>query len=263
MYLNAHRPDYHIQVVEIDALMHCVAQRLFGLASRGLDDSEKERKVWRPSNARLASPKSRALDGGARSSSAMPAGPAVVLGGRLIVPCFPMHAPSNVFSTCGGIGGQTHCSLFPHACSIQCLLVRPFPPSPPFPHSPPFPQWRSLFFRHACRSCGGKGEFIARHAKLPPVSTPPNAPSAKRKLLGACTPGKKLLVSNPHAERNMWFLLCLQCTRLPRVQLRLAQLDAHVDIFGLTGSKLKCPGWEDEGKKKRKKKGTRGGGGAG
>ncbi|CAI5962418.1 unnamed protein product [Closterium sp. NIES-65] len=126
-----------------------------------------------------------------------------------------------------------------------------------------FRPWRSLFFRHACRSCGGKGEFIARHAKLPPVSTPPNAPSAKRKLLGACTPGKKLLVSNPHAERNMWFLLCLQCTRLPRVQLRLAQLDAHVDIFGLTGSKLKCPGWEDEGKKKRKKKGTRGGGGAG
>ncbi|CAI5526757.1 unnamed protein product [Closterium sp. Naga37s-1] len=69
MYLNAHRPDYHIQasrvdrVVEIDALMHLVAQRLFGLASRGLDDSEKERKVWRPSNPRLASPKSRALDG--------------------------------------------------------------------------------------------------------------------------------------------------------------------------------------------------------
>ncbi|CAI5982998.1 unnamed protein product [Closterium sp. NIES-65] len=191
---------------------------------------------------------------GARSSSAMPAGPAVVLGGRLIWrSLFFRHA----CRTCGGIGGQTHCSLFPHACSIQCLLVRPFPPSPPFP------QWRSLFFRHACRSCGGKGEFIARHAKLPPVSTPPNAPSAKRKLLGACTPGEKLLVSNPHAERNMWFLLCLQCTRLPRVQLRLAQLDAHVDIFGLTGSKLKCPGWEDEGKKKRKKKGTRGGGGAG
>ncbi|CAI5942573.1 unnamed protein product [Closterium sp. NIES-64] len=123
---------------------------------RGLDDSEKERKVWRPSNARLASPKSRALDGseerkgrpdasmassgvgheecdlnGGRNVrgggergrcewggvalallppclqdlralallSAMPAGPAVVLGGRLIVPCSPMHAPSNVFSS--------------------------------------------------------------------------------------------------------------------------------------------------------------------
>ncbi|CAI5463602.1 unnamed protein product [Closterium sp. Yama58-4] len=33
-----------------------------------------------------------------------------------------------------------------------------------------FRPWRSLFFRHACRSCGGKGEFIARHAK-PPLHT--------------------------------------------------------------------------------------------
>ncbi|CAI7753109.1 unnamed protein product [Closterium sp. NIES-53] len=72
--------------------------------------------------------------------------------------------------------GQTELSSFRPPGTPNCFLPPHLPnadfsvlPSPRLHLSfPPFPQWRSLFFRHACRSCGGKGEFIARHAKLPP-----------------------------------------------------------------------------------------------
>ncbi|GJP81726.1 hypothetical protein CLOP_g11863 [Closterium sp. NIES-67] len=143
-----------------------------------------------------------------------------------------------------------------------------------------FRPWRSLFFRHACRCCGAHGEFIVRHAKPPPpgpASSDPATPSvsaskhsdsahhhptaaaadkpsstklrAPQKLQN---PQKKLLVSNPHASRDLWFLLCLQCTRLPGVQLRLVRLNACVDTVGITGSRLGCREQDRSVKRKRK-----------
>lgn len=63
-------------------------------------------------------------------------------------------------------------------------------------------QWRSLYYRHACRACGKVGEFFVR------------------KTLNG----------------NFQFLLCGGCIRLPDVRDRLVQYS--IDLYGVTGKLL-------------------------
>jgi hypothetical protein len=63
-------------------------------------------------------------------------------------------------------------------------------------------QWRSLYYRHACRACGKVGEFFVR------------------KTLNG----------------NFQFLLCGSCIRLPEVRDRLVQYS--IDLYGVTGKLL-------------------------
>ena len=63
-------------------------------------------------------------------------------------------------------------------------------------------QWRSLYYRHACRACGKVGEFFVR------------------KTLNG----------------NFQFLLCGSCIRLPEVRVRLVQYS--IDLYGVTGKLL-------------------------
>lgn len=63
-------------------------------------------------------------------------------------------------------------------------------------------QWRSLYYRHACRACGKVGEFFVR------------------KTLNG----------------NFQFLLCGGCIRLPDVRDRLVQYS--IDLYSVTGKLL-------------------------